>query len=154
MLNHEEIAEIAKALRHSETRQAAIPDALRIVQDRRRWVDDQAVQDIAHALEVSADTVEDIATFYSLIYRRPVGRHVILLCDSVSCYVTGYETLRDYLCKRLGIALGQTTADDRFTLLSAACLGVCEQAPAMMIDGEVYGELTAERIEQALEKHQ
>jgi NADH-quinone oxidoreductase subunit E len=67
--------------------------------------------------------------------------------------VTGYEALRDHLCRRLSIALGETTEDGRFTLLPAACLGECDRAPAMMIDGEVYGNLTPERIDEVLARY-
>ena len=79
-----------------------------------------------------------------------MGRHVILVCDSVSCYVTGYEIVRDHLIRRLGIGLGETTADGRFTLLPVACLGLCEQAPAMMIGDDVHGNLTPERMDAIL----
>jgi len=154
MLTDDEKRRIEQAAELYEQRIAAVPEALRIVQDRAGWVDDQAVRDIAAALEVSPETVDDVATFYSLIYRRPVGRHVILLCDSVSCWVTGYLDVRGYLVKRLGIEMGQTTADGRFTLLPSACLGHCELAPAMMIGRKVYGNLTPEKIEQALAKHE
>ena len=80
-----------------------------------------------------------MATFYSLIFRRQVGRHVILVCDSVSCWVMGYENLKERLLKRLGLSqLGQTTTDGRFTVLPAACLAR-DRAPAMMVDGDLYG---------------
>ena len=94
--------------------------------------------------------VDSTATFYNMILREPTGRHVIFVCDNVSCWVTGYETIRDHLEKRLGIALGQTTPDRRFTLLPAACMGECDHAPAMMIDGDVHGNLTPKRIDEVL----
>jgi len=154
MLTEEEERRIHNAARHYEQHSAAVPEALRIVQDGRGWVDDQSVRDIADLLEVSPEAVDDVATFYSLIYRSPVGRHVILLCDSVSCWVTGFTDVHAYLRQKLGIDMGQTTPDGRFTLLPVACLGHCELAPAMMIDRTVYGNLTPERIEQALAKHE
>lgn len=154
MLTNEERHRISQAVNQYEQRSAAVPEALRIVQDERGWVDDQSVRDIADLLEVSPEAVDDVATFYSLIYRSPVGRHVILLCDSVSCWVTGYTDVHAELCRKLGIDFGQTTPDGRFTLLPTACLGHCEQAPAMMIDRTVYGNLTPERIELALKKHE
>ena len=78
-------------------------------------------------LGMSLADLESVATFYSLIFRKPVGRHVILLCDSVSCWIMGYETVRDHLRRRLGIDLGETTPDGRFTLLTIPCLGACDR---------------------------
>jgi NADH-quinone oxidoreductase subunit E len=126
---------------------------LKIVQRHRGWVSDEAVCDVAQYLGLSPDEVEAVATFYTTIFRRPVGRHVILICDSVSCWIMGYVNLRDHLRRSLGIDLGQTTTDGRFTLLPNACLGVCEIAPAMMVDDQVYGHLTNERIDQILAEY-
>ncbi len=128
-----------------------VTDALMDVQHRDGWVSDAAVREVASSLGLTPDEVDAVATFQELVFRSPVGRHVILVCDSVSCYVTGYPEVLRHLSSRLGISLGGTTADGRFTLLPAGCLGLCEQAPAMMIDGEVYGNLTPERVDKALD---
>ena len=98
--------------------------------------------------------LDNVATFFSLIFRRPVGQHVILLCDSVSCWVMGYDEVRAHLSARLGIRPGQTTADGLFTLLPVACLGVCERAPAMMIGEKVYGNLNPDEIDRILATYQ
>ena len=150
MLTQEEICAIRAEAAHHERKRGAVCDALKIVQKRRGWVPDEAVRDVAALLDMTPEEVDEIATFYNLIFRRPVGRHVILICDSVSCWVMGYEPLRDHLRKRLGIELGHTTPDGRFTLLPTACLGLCEQAPAMVVDEEVHGLLTPEKIDQVL----
>ena len=84
-------------------------------------------------LGMTAEELDGVATFYNLIYRRPVGRHVILMCDSVSCWIMGYDRMRACAKKSLGIAPGETTADGRFTLLPVPCLGTCDKAPAMMV---------------------
>jgi NADH-quinone oxidoreductase subunit E len=97
--------------------------------------------------------VDSIATFFSLIYRRPVGKHVILVCDSVSCWLVGYEDVKQHLMEMLGISLGETTKDGRFTLLPSACLGVCEEAPAMMIDDDLYTHLTPSLVDEILQKY-
>ena len=152
MLTDEERREIEEELRHYTQKRGASIEALKIVQRHRGWVSDE-IHDIAEMLEMSVDELDNVATFYSLIFRRPVGRHVILICDSVSCYVTGYETLRDYLGKKLGIGLGETTADGRFTLLPAACLGACDLAPVMMIDDVLYGNLTPGKIDDLIASH-
>ena len=150
MLTEEERREIEHELRASPTPQAVVPDALKIVQKRRRWVSDEAVRDVADFLGLTPAEVDGVATCYNLIFRRPVGRHVILLCDSLSCYATGYEDVFAHLKSRLGIDMGQTTADDRFTLLPIACLGACELAPALMIDDDLHGDLTPAKVDEVL----
>lgn len=97
---------------------------------------------------MSPAELDGIATFYNLIYRKPVGRHVIRICDSVSCWIMGYEKLCAKISEHLDIKLGETTKDKQFTLLSAQCLGTCDHAPALMINDELYRDLD---ISQALE---
>ena len=154
MLNEEIRKELQAEMSHCEQPRGAIPEALKIVQRHRGWVSDESLKELSGLLGVSVDELDSVATFYSLIYRRPVGRHVILVCDSISCWIMGYENLRDYLLRRLGIAaLGETTADGKFTLLPVVCLGACDRAPVMMIDEDLYGDLTEERIDIALSKY-
>jgi len=138
MLSAEEIKEIEHELSHYEQPSAATIEALKIVQKHRGWVSDEAVKAIAERLKTSAADVDSVATFYNLIFRKPVGRHVIFVCDSVSCYVMGYDGLRAKLEKKLGIKYGQTTADKRFTLLPICCLGTCDRAPAMLVDQDLH----------------
>jgi len=97
--------------------------------------------------------LDAVATFYSLIFRKPVGKHVILVCDSVSCWVMGYDKTMDHLTSRLGIRLNETSADGQFTLLPVACLGACDRAPAMMIDEMLYTDLSPEKIDEVLEEY-
>jgi NADH-quinone oxidoreductase subunit E len=102
---------------------------------------------------MTPDELDSVATFYSLIYRQPVGRHVILICDSVTCWIMGYEDLLAHLTDCLGIGLGETTEDGRFTLLPVACLGACDHAPAMMIGDELYDDLDRLKIDRILERY-
>src|SRR5215469_11484316 len=110
MLTEPERREIENEIVHYPTRAAASIDALKIVQRFRGWVSDEAIQDIAGFLGISTTELDSVATFYNLIFRKPVGRHVILLCDSVSCWIMGYVRLRASL-GRLGIGFGETTPD-------------------------------------------
>ena len=151
MLNEQDRRRIEEELAHYPTKRAACVEALKIVQARQGWVDDTALKEIAEFLGMTADELDGIATCYNLIFRRPVGRHVILLCDSVSCWILGYNQIRDDLKNRLGIEFGQTTHDGRFTLLPIVCLGMCDHAPAMMIDQESYGDLTTEKLPSILD---
>jgi len=153
MLTDDEKREIESHVPAYVTRRSAAPEALAIVQRRRGWVSDGDVKDVADFLGMTPDEVDGLATFYSMIFRRPVGRHVILVCDSVACWVMGYDGLRERLQARLGIALGGTTADGRFTLLPAGCLGVCEHAPAMMVDEDLHLDLTPEKLDEILARY-
>ena len=154
MLSEEERREIEAEVANYEQKKAACIDAMKIVQEHRGWVSDEAIQDLAGFLEMSPDELDSVATFYNLIYRKPVGRHVILVCDSVSCWIMGYDPIREHLSSRLGIGLGETTQDGRFTLLPIVCLGACDHAPAMMVDDELYGDLDPARIDEILAKHE
>jgi NADH-quinone oxidoreductase subunit E len=153
MLTTSEKEQIEKEIRQVPVKKAACIEALKIVQDHRRWVSDEGIQDVADILEMSAEEVDSIATFYNLIFRQPVGRHIILLCDSISCYVMGYKDLHQQIVQLLGIQYGQTTTDGRFTLLPNPCLGTCDHAPALMVDHDLYRDLKKEELENILAKY-
>ncbi len=153
MLTPEERQEIEAEFAHYPNRKAVCIDAMKIVQKHRGWVSDESLADLAELLEISAAELDSVATFYNLLFRKPVGRHVIFICDSVSCWLTGYERQREHLTRKLGIELGQTTPDNRFTLLPIVCLGCCDRAPAMMVDGDLHTELTPEKIDTILEQY-
>jgi NADH-quinone oxidoreductase subunit E len=147
MLSDEERKGIEEELAHYPTRRAACVEALKIVQQHRGgWIDDSAIKEIAEFLQMTPDELDSIATCYNLIFRREVGRHVILLCDSVSCWVMGYDRIRQKLKERLGLDFGGTTSDGRFTLLPIVCLGLCDHAPAMMVDEDTYGDVSPENL--------
>ncbi len=153
MLKPEEVAEIDHELPLFPQKSAACIEALKIVQKHRGWVSDEAIQDIASHLEMSPDELDSVATFYNMIYRKPVGRHVIHVCDSVSCWIMGYDAIRDALKRKLGVEYGGTTKDGRFTLLPICCLGTCDRAPAMFVGEDLHRDLTPERIDAILEKY-
>ena len=134
-------------------RKAAVIEALKIVQQHRGWISDESVEAIANYLEISPAEVDSVATFYNLIFRKPVGRHIILLCDSISCYIMGYKKLQDALQQELKIKFGETTGDKRFTLLPNVCLGCCDRAPALMIDGDLYMDVKVEELGGILRKY-
>ena len=153
MLSQQERDEIIAEFPHYEQKRGVSLEAMKIVQHHRGWVSDQAIQEIAEFLEMTPDELDGVATFYNLILRKPVGRHLILVCDSVSCWIMGYEEVWRHLRDRLGIDFGETTADGRFTLLPVPCLGACDQAPAMMVDDELFGNLDPVKIDEILEKY-
>jgi NADH-quinone oxidoreductase subunit E len=154
VLSAEERKELDSKIMHYPDKKSVCIDAMKIVQRHRGWVSDEGLQDIAEYLEMSADDLDGVATFYNLIYRKPVGRHVIHICDSVSCWIMGYEQIREQLSKTLGIQLGETTPDRRFTLLPIVCLGACDHAPVLMVDGDLHPDLQPQMLDQVLEKYE
>ena len=150
MLTAEEKKEIEAEFPRYEQKRAVCVEALKIVQLHRGWVSDEALIAVAEFLEMTPAELDGVATFYNLIFRKPVGKHIILVCDSVSCWIMGYERILQHLQDRLGIVLGETTADGLFTLLPIVCLGACDQAPAMMIDDQLYGNLDSAKIDEIL----
>jgi NADH-quinone oxidoreductase subunit E len=127
-------------------REAAV-DVMKELQRYYGWLTDEAVQETADLLGLSPLQVEELATFYEMIYRRPVGRHVIHVCDSISCWSLGGESLLKQFERLLGISVGATTADGLFTLLPCCCLGNCGNAPAVMVAERQFGPVTPEQAE-------
>lgn len=152
MLSDTERQEIEQELLHYPDKRAACIEALKIVQRHHGWVSDERLKSLAAILGMTPDELDGVATFYNLIYRQPVGRHVVLLCNSISCWIMGYEQIRTHMKERLGVDLGQTTVDQRFTLLPIVCLGACDHAPTMMIDDELHQDLTPGKVDGILEK--
>jgi NADH-quinone oxidoreductase subunit E len=154
MLTDEERQAILTELEHCEGRKASAGiEALTIIQKRRGWISDESLRDIAALLGMTPAELDAVATFYSFIFRKPVGRHVITLCDSMVCWSMGLNPLYEQLSARLDIAYGGTTEDNRFTLLPAACLGACDRAPAMMVDDDLHGPVGPGMIEEILKKY-
>jgi NADH-quinone oxidoreductase subunit E len=153
MLTDEERQAVEKEVTDCECAQSASIEALQALQRFRGWISDEAIRDVAPLVGMSPDELDGVATFYSFIFRRPVGRHVILLCESLSCYIMGHENIQEHLSRQLGIGLGQTTPDDRFTLLPVSCMGLCDHAPAMIVDEDLYGDLDSAKVDEILKKY-
>ena len=141
VLSDEELALIDAEIAHVPYRAAVAIDALKIVQAHRGWVSDESLKAIAAHLHMSADELDGIATFYNLIYRRPVGEKVILLCNSITCWIKGCDGLQQKITEQLGIAPGETTSDNRYTLLPVTCLGACDKAPVMMVGDDLHEDI-------------
>lgn len=146
-----ERAEIEHEFNHYPQKQAAIIEALKIVQKHQRWVSDGKVKAIAELLDVSPEAVDGVATFYNRIYRKPVGQQVMAICDSVSCWLLGYDKVMAHACQRLNIKPGQTSADQRFTLLPTPCLGACDKAPVMLVEDTLVENLTTGKLDQIID---
>jgi NADH-quinone oxidoreductase subunit E len=142
--------ELAQRVASAVTNREAAVDVMKELQRHYGWLTDEAVQEAADLLGLSPLQVEELATFYEMIYRRPVGRHVIHVCDSISCWSLGGEPLLKQFELLLGIAVGATTADGLFTLLPCCCLGNCGNAPAVMVAERQFGPVTPEQAEAIL----
>jgi NADH-quinone oxidoreductase subunit E len=153
MLSELEKKRIEEEAGHHEQRRGAVSEALMIVQETRGWVSDESIRDVAEVLGMSVEEVDGIATFYDLVFRKPVGKHVIMVCDSVSCWVMGEETLSAHLKKSLGVEMGGTSGDGMFTLLPVGCLGACDRGPAIMVDGQIFEDITPERADEILTRY-
>ena len=142
MLTDDERREIEAEMTRYPTRRAVCVDAMKIVQRHRGWVSDESLRDLAALLQMSVDELDGVATFYNLIFRRPVGRHVILVCNSVTCWMLGADRVREQLSAASGAGAGGTSSDGRFTLLPIVCLGACDHAPVVMIDRDLHADVT------------
>jgi NADH-quinone oxidoreductase subunit E len=152
-LSTDELRELDAMLPHYPDRRAAAATAMRVVQRRRRWLSDQALADLGDYLGMSVAELDSLATFANMLFRRPVGRHVVLVCDSFACWSLGYAELRQAVEGRLGIGLGETTPDGRFTLLPIVCLGACDRGPALMVDADLHGPVSPDGVAAILEAY-
>lgn len=141
-------AQIAKV---DHPRELAV-DIMFALQNHFGYLTDEALEEGAHLLGMTPLELEEIATFYDFIYREPVGKFVIHVCDGVVCWMNGYNSVLNYLSKKLGIRPGETTEDGLFTILPTACIGYCDLSPAMLINGRAYGLLTPEKIDDILNR--
>ena len=151
-LSETELAEIDAEIAHVPYRSAVAIDALKIVQAHRGWVSDESLRAIARHLKMSPDELDGIATFYNLIYRQPVGDKVILLCNSISCWIKGCNSLQQKISEQLGVGLGETTQDNRYTLLPVTCLGACDKAPVLMVGDDLHEDVDDAALQHMFDK--
>jgi NADH-quinone oxidoreductase subunit E len=151
MLSDRAKAEIARLRGEYPDPQSALLAALYLAQaDYGGWLPEQALDEVAVAMDLTPAFVAAVATFYTLLHRRPVGRHLVQVCTNISCSLLGAEHLIDTLGHKLGIKPGETTPDGRITLLEVECLGSCGSAPVMQVDDDTYDNLTEAKIDRIL----
>ena len=151
LLSDAELKEIDHEISHAPYRDAVAIDALKIVQKHHRWVSDERLRALADYLGMSHAELDGIATFYNLIYRQEVGENVISLCDSVTCWIKGYQKLQQHISHKLDVPLGGTSKDGKYTFLPAPCLGACDRAPVMMLEDELHDHLTAAKLDELID---
>lgn len=143
-------AAIDNLIAHAPEPRASCTDVLRYIQEQYGYVDDHRLQEVSRMLSMSAAELDEIATFYNLIFRRPVGERVLFLCNSITCWMLGQPKLQLHLQNRLGIQPGETTKDGQITLLPIVCLGHCDHAPAMLLGPTLHGDLDCKKLDQLL----
>jgi NADH-quinone oxidoreductase subunit E len=135
-----------------ESQSAVIP-ALHLLQDANEgWVSKDIMNALAIYLDMPAISVYEVATFYSMYDLQPVGQHKINVCTNISCMLNGSAEVVAHLEKRLGVTLGETTADNKFTLKEVECLGACCGAPMLQLDRDYHENLTAEKLDKILDR--
>jgi len=138
---------------HSEEAKDLLP-ALKEVQEERGYLSAQAIADIAGRRGMCIGEVYGVASFYSFLDTEPLGRNVITVCRSVPCYLSDYETVVETIESALGIQPGETTSDGKFSLQLTNCIGACDKAPAMMVNGAIYGDLTPQKVVETLGRYE
>jgi NADH-quinone oxidoreductase subunit E len=127
-------------------------DVINALQEHFGYFSDEAVEQASELLGMTALELEELATFYTFIYREPVGKYVIHVCDSLICWMEGEENLLRHLLDKLDIELGGTSEDGLFTVLPVCCIGYCDRAPAILVNRSVYGPLNIESMDQLIAK--
>ncbi|MGQ3888350.1 NADH-quinone oxidoreductase subunit NuoE [Legionella sp. CNM-1927-20] len=154
-LTPERIAEIDSwiAKYPPDEKQSAVMSALHIVQDQYGYLTPELMDAVADYLDMPAIAVYEVSTFYSMYEHKPTARNIVNVCTNISCQLRGSAEVVDHLQQKLGIKLGQVTADGRFTIRSVECLGACINAPMMQVNKDYHENLTKEKIDQVLEQY-
>lgn len=135
-----------------ETKQSSLIAVLREVQDEYGWLSKESMEQVSEILELPPSNVQNVATFYTMFFTKPVGKHVVWLCRTLSCALRGAEHVEHYLCDKLKVKTGETTPDGKITLMEAECLASCGTAPAMLVDDTLYENLTRDRVDKIVEE--
>jgi NADH-quinone oxidoreductase subunit E len=143
---------IDETLSRYPTKQAALLPVLHLIQSEAGYISVEHERLAAERLGIKPIKVREVVTFYTMFTRTPIGRYHIQVCSNLSCALAGSDGLRDHLQKKLGIRVGETTPDGKYTLTEVECLGACDQAPSMMINFDYYGNLNPGAIDAILEK--
>lgn len=151
VLSESSLARISEiAALYPESRSALLP-ALHVAQNQLGWLSREAMEDVAEALALDPDQVEEVATFYTMYYTKPVGTYVLEVCKTAPCSYLGADEIIDYIGGKLGISPGETTADGMFTLFRVECLAACHKAPVMQVNHRYYQNLTPSRVDSLID---
>jgi NADH-quinone oxidoreductase E subunit len=137
--------------KYPRKRSALIP-SLQLAQKETGYLSNEVIAEIARIFELSPNEVNEVASFYTMLYKKPVGKYVIQVCTNISCMLCDAEKILDHLVRRLGIKPGETSADRKFTLIEVECLGSCGTSPVIQINEDYYEDLTTEKVDQILDR--
>jgi NADH-quinone oxidoreductase E subunit len=150
MLSEKSLARIEELKKHYPTPRAVVLEALWMWQDEHGWVSQEGMKYVGNLLGIPVHEVYGIVTFYTMYNRKPVGRHKLEVCTNVSCMLRNSEKIVKHLQDRLNIKVGETTPDNKFTLVEAECLGSCGTAPTMQVGDEYYENLDVATVDKIL----
>jgi NADH-quinone oxidoreductase E subunit len=150
MLNTESLQKLELLKKQFPTPKALTLPVLWMIQDQYGWISPDAMKYVAELLDLPVRHVYGVVTFYTMFNTKPVGKYHVQVCTNVSCQLLGAEKIFDHVCKRLNVALGETTEDSRFTVTEVECLGSCGTAPMMQVNEEYYENLTQEKVDKLL----
>ncbi|MCR3754908.1 MAG: NADH:quinone oxidoreductase subunit E [Candidatus Westeberhardia cardiocondylae] len=153
LLNKEDQEYINQEKKHYENPKAASIEILKFIQNKYHWIPNHFINPIAKILHMSCSELEEITTFYSQIFRKPIGKNIIRYCDSIVCYINNYKIIQKKLEKLLQIHPGQTTQNKQFTLLPTCCLGKCDKSPVIMINNHTYTNVTPKKLPILLDQY-
>ncbi|MBI1746693.1 MAG: NADH-quinone oxidoreductase subunit NuoE [Acidobacteria bacterium] len=151
MLSETTRAKILELIQKYPHKRTALIPVLYVVQAELGHISEPAMTAVGELFGLSPAEVKEVVTFYTMFYRAPVGKHVLQVCTNISCMLCRAEEILDYLKTKLGIAVGETTPDGKFTLLEVECMGACEAAPAMQDNYDYHFHMTKEKIDRLLE---
>lgn len=136
----------------SETKRSALIPVLREIQNEYSYLSVESMEEAANMLEISPSSVQNVATFYTMFFTEPAGKHVVWVCRTLSCALRGAEHVEHYMCEQLGVKTGETTADGKITLMEAECLASCGTAPVMLVDNTLEENLTKARVDEVIQE--
>jgi NADH-quinone oxidoreductase subunit E len=145
---------VNQALEEHGAHEKELIPILTTINQKIGYIPKQAMAEISEKLRISQSQIHSVASFYRMFFTKPVGRHVVKFCESAPCHVSGGRQVWARLRKELNLDAGQTSADQRWTLITVSCLGVCSVAPVMLVDEDIYGNLTPDQLPQILAKYE
>jgi NADH-quinone oxidoreductase subunit E len=153
MLSEATRTQITQLMDRYPHRRSALLPALYLAQEEQGYVSEEAMAEVGDLLHLTAADVQSVASYYTMFFKQPVGRHILDVCTNLACKARGGEALLEQVCRRLQVSEGETTADGRFLVEEVECLGQCEKAPMLEVDLEVFGPInSAEELEGVLQR--
>ncbi len=145
-------AKLDEIISHYPVKRSAILPALYIAQEEHGYVTDQDIKYLAQRLEMRVNEVEEVVTFYTMYSRKPVGKYKLQVCRTVSCMLLGAEQITEQISDKLGIGVGETTSDGKFTLQEVECLGYCDLAPCLQVNFDYHEKITRESVDKLIDE--